>query len=544
MRLEQITIEEFKNLRGLHVDFDQTSPYTVLVGENGAGKSNLIEALTVIFRNLDLDVEASFTYELDYRCRGKGIRIQAKRGSYPRISASETDKGDYHEISRKQFLEDDENGRPRFRPAFVFGYYSGPSDRLAVLYEKHRERYYREIIKPRSKRQSGITSSNALRRLFYAQTLHGQFALLAFFMDSSASSDEDRAFLREHLQIESLDSVLIALKRPPWASKDKRGGDARFWNAEGEVRDFLSHVYEASLLPLRELRRIPVDLKKDPLVECLYLFLPDPASLSKVYNAYGGSQYAFFTALESTYISKVLSEVRTRVRMTASAGGEEITYRDLSEGEQQLLLVLGLLKFTAEDEALFLLDEPDTHLNPAWSTQYLDFLNRFISQRESCHIVMSSHDPLVFSRLKKSEVRIFRRNQAGRVIVEEPEQDPRGMGVQAILASDLFRLRSGGLDLQTQEDLDLQRRLAMKVGELTVLEEQQLREVSERLHNLGFWKADRDPIYELFLKKWAEREKPEWTASVELTPEQLKERETLAAEIADELSKEQGASVP
>jgi hypothetical protein len=129
------------------------------------------------------------------------------------------------------------------------------------------------------------------------------------------------------------------------------------------------------------------------------------------------------------------------------------------------------------------------------------------------------------------------------VVVEEPEQDPRGMGVQAILASDLFRLRSGGLDLQTQDDLDLQRRLAMKAGALTSAEEQQLREVSERLHNLGFWKADRDPIYELFLKKWAEREKPEWTASVELTPEQLKERESLAAEIADDLSKEQGNSV-
>jgi hypothetical protein len=342
------------------------------------------------------------------------------------------------------------------------------------------------------------------------------------------------------LQIEGLDSVLIALKRPPWASKGKEGGDPRFWNAEGEVRDFLGRVYEAALLPTRMSRRIPVDLKKDPLVECLYLFLADPSSLSKVYEAYGGNQYAFFTALESTYISKVLSEVRTRVRMTASAGGEEITYRDLSEGEQQLLLVLGLLKFTAEDEALFLLDEPDTHLNPAWSTQYLDFLNRFIDQRESCHIIMSSHDPLVFSSLKRSEVRIFRRNQAGRVVVEEPEQDPRGMGVQAILASDLFRLRTGGLDLQTQNDLDLQRRLAMKAGNLTPAEEQQLRDVSDRLHDLGFWKADRDPIYELFLRKWAEREKPEWTATVELTPDQLRERESLAAEIAAELANEQG----
>jgi ABC-type cobalamin/Fe3+-siderophores transport system ATPase subunit len=86
----------------------------------------------------------------------------------------------------------------------------------------------------------------------------------------------------------------------------------------------------------------------------------------------------------------------TRVRMTEAVGGGAVTYRDLSEGEQQLLLVLGLLKFTAEDEALFLLDEPDTHLNPAWSTQYLEFLDRFIQLKkrgETCHIIMTSHDP-------------------------------------------------------------------------------------------------------------------------------------------------------
>ena len=61
MRLDAVRIGTFKNLQDLSVDFDEGSPYTVLVGENGAGKSNLIEALALIFRNLDLDVEAPFT---------------------------------------------------------------------------------------------------------------------------------------------------------------------------------------------------------------------------------------------------------------------------------------------------------------------------------------------------------------------------------------------------------------------------------------------------------------------------------------------------
>lgn len=533
MRLDEVWIGEFKNLRDLHVNFDESSPYTVLVGENGAGKSNLIEALTAIFRHLDLDVEAPFAYQLKYECRRHHIEVRAEGGLTPVFWVKHAGEADYAEFPKRRFMEVDDDARPIYRPAFVFGYYSGPSDRLATLYEKHRERYYSWIIKPRSERKARSVNSNALRRLFYAQTLHGQFALLAFFMEPATGEDDDRAFLREHLQIDRLDSVLFALKRPPWR---RRGGNPLFWNAEGEVREFLEKLYDAATLPIRMDRRIPVDLTKNPSVESLYLFLSGPEALEDVFKTYQ-NQYAFFTALESTYISKLLSEVRTRVRMTPAAGGGEVTYRDLSEGEQQLLLVLGLLKFTAEDEALFLLDEPDTHLNPAWSTQYLDFLNRFIRGRESCHILMSTHDPLVFSRLTKEQVRILRRDANGVVHAETPVQDPRGLGVQAILTSDLFRLRST-LDPETQHDLDIQRRLSMKEGNLTPGEEAELRRVNARLHNQGFWTSHRDPLYSLFLKKWTEREKPEWIETVNLTSEQLKEREALAADILDEIAAE------
>ena len=66
MRLDEVTIGNFKNLRNLCVNFDESSPYTVLVGANGAGKSNLIEALGLIFKHLDLDLKAPFDYNLKY----------------------------------------------------------------------------------------------------------------------------------------------------------------------------------------------------------------------------------------------------------------------------------------------------------------------------------------------------------------------------------------------------------------------------------------------------------------------------------------------
>ena len=528
MRIDELWVEAFKNLRDIRVHFDRESPYTVLVGENGSGKSNLLEALALIFRSLDLDEEAPFSYELKYRCRDHDVAVVAMENRHPRFRAKPTDGSAYETLSRRKFMNVDTDGRPVYRPTFVFGYYSGPGDRLASIFQKHRERYYGAIIKAPSARTIGGGDVSALRRVFYAQTLHGQFALIAFFMEPEDAED-DREFLREYLQIDGLDSVLFALNKPGWS---RGGGDPRFWGAMGEVQEFLDRLYDEAMPPLRMDRRVSADLASNRAIENLYLFLPGGEGLSRVYGQYG-NQYAFFTALESMHLSRLLAEVRTRVRMAPKAGGGEMTYRDLSEGEQQLLLVLGLLKFTATEETLFLLDEPDTHLNPAWSTQYLDFLHRFIRQRETCHIVMSSHDPLVFAGLTREQVRVLRRGEEGQAMVEVPEQDPRGMGVAAILTSDLFRLRTT-LDAKTQERLDRQR-ILMQKDDRNDEEEAELEGLHKELDRLGFSRTIRDPLYRLFLEAWTREEDPVWRRHVQLTPEQQRDRMRLAGQIVERL---------
>ena len=54
LKIREIKIREFKNLREFEARFDTKSLATVLLGQNGTGKSNLLEAMVVIFRDLDL----------------------------------------------------------------------------------------------------------------------------------------------------------------------------------------------------------------------------------------------------------------------------------------------------------------------------------------------------------------------------------------------------------------------------------------------------------------------------------------------------------
>jgi ABC-type branched-subunit amino acid transport system ATPase component len=48
-----------------------------LIGRNGSGKSNLIEAIVEIFRELELGNVPGFAYQLQYVCREHIIRLDA-----------------------------------------------------------------------------------------------------------------------------------------------------------------------------------------------------------------------------------------------------------------------------------------------------------------------------------------------------------------------------------------------------------------------------------------------------------------------------------
>ncbi|MBF4259479.1 AAA family ATPase, partial [Vibrio anguillarum] len=68
MKIDYLHIRSgFKNVEDLEIDFDNRQLLTVLIGRNGSGKSNVIEALVRIFRELDLgDEPAPFSYKLRY----------------------------------------------------------------------------------------------------------------------------------------------------------------------------------------------------------------------------------------------------------------------------------------------------------------------------------------------------------------------------------------------------------------------------------------------------------------------------------------------
>lgn len=517
MKLDKLWIKEFKNLKNISVDFDDKNLVTVIIGWNGAGKSNLLEALVIIFRDLDLGLPPSITYTLEYQCRDVVVKIDADlaraKKDQVKILINESP------ISFKQFSS---SSNRQYLPSNIFGYYSGPSNRLEQHFESHQKRFYEALLKG--------DETQPLRPLFYARLIHSRFVLLAFFVNQDA---EIKKFLKDYLFIEGLESILFEMKEPSWKSK---AGDPRFWYARGAVQSFLDRLYEIAIAPLRVKRRVPTGLKKHATKEFLYLFVKDIDALENLATGYD-SQRDFFKALESTYISELIGEVRIRVKVRKIDGS--LIFREMSEGEQQLLTVLGLLRFTKEEESLFLLDEPDTHLNPAWSAQYLNLLQEVVGEQPSSHIIMATHDPLVLAELEKEQVQIMHRDEETmKVECNNPEESPIGLGYSGILMSDMFKFRSE-LDSKTLEDLDSQRKLAAKETPLDDEEQNLLTEVTERLEKKGFTTTFRDPYFAAFAKALAESEEYEPLQKQVLSKAEKEKEKSLAKKLLEELKSEE-----
>jgi ABC-type multidrug transport system ATPase subunit len=465
--------------------------------------------LVSIFRNLDLGEAPPFSYELEFQLGEEGwtkwydVKVDAdpSRGTLAKqyqvsVKDKHDRKEDFKSVPFSKVKRNKKTKQADYLPSFLFAYYSGPSDRLEKYFRKHRDEYYRELLYNKLELRADI------RSLFYAKPLHSQFVLMAFFLNPEL--EKERTFLQKELGIESLDSIHFVLRRPAW-EKDK---EDRFWGADGVVRDFIELLYPHALAPVKVTRNEDTSLTgKNKKNDFIHIFLPSVEALHELAKQLTPS--IFFKMLESTVLSEIISEVHIRVKVAYASN--PITFGELSEGEQQLLTVLGLLKFTGGKDSLFLLDEPDTHLNPSWAVKYLKFLREFVPNHETSHLLMVTHHPLAIAELKKEQVQVMRRDSDQQVTAKMPDENPRGMGINLILRSDMFGLKTT-LDDDTNQKLSARNALAAKEtlskdkvvreqGFQPENEEQYLARLNSELEKLGFNLATDDPDYLEFLRK-------------------------------------------
>lgn len=497
MRIDKVYIKKFKNLINFYIDIDETQWENIFLGQNATGKSNFFEALVLIFKDLDLRNEPAFDFSITYVCKGKKINISSNALKYDfEIWDKKIDDQWFNKqvLSKTQFDRKKED----FLPNHVFIYYSGTSERLQNVYIEHQRNYYLDIIKAESKDKRIDT----LRRIFLVQNIHSKFAILSFFI-FGGEREKVLKFLKDELGIVDIHSMLLLLKKPIW-SKSSSDKDM-FWSSTGLVRSFLEQLWTYSVAPIYNKETTQVGYKKSEVQDRLYLYVEDKDKLAQLAKKYYKNGIQFFNALESTHISDLIEDIKIRVEKNTSF--DKIPFSEMSEGEQQLLTVLGMLRFLKDKESLILLDEPDTHLNPLWKWRYLEYISQYVGRDKTTQILINTHDPLVIGGLLKEQIRVFHNDGKGNVTAIKPDIDPIGLGVAGILTSELFGLPTT-LDKPTQDLLDERNNLIHKqsYGKLTEKDKARLRELFVEINSLGFTYTFKDPLYSKFLANIANLE--------------------------------------
>lgn len=118
--------------------------------------------------------------------------------------------------------------------------------------------------------------------------------------------------------------------------------------------------------------------------------------------------------------------------VTKSGVHDPILLKSLSDGEHQLLHSLGLCLLFKNTNSLFLLDEPETHFNPDWRSNFISILKKcFKDSNGNREMLITTHAPFLISDSKPDHVLIFEKNN-NEVKVSPPEYNTLGASINKI----------------------------------------------------------------------------------------------------------------
>ena len=238
------------------------------------------------------------------------------------------------------------------------------------------------------------------------------------------------------------------------------------------------------------------------------------------------------------FFEKLYSLFDARFEVTVTQGGSDVKCGEMSEGQRQLIKILGMLGVCKTEDCLVLMDEPDAYMNPRWKYAIKKTMDRSLREAINTQAIIATHDPLVINGVPKEFIRIFTPNPFliksngyyfTKVIV--PAESTKGLGIDGLLQSEYYGLTSV-LDSDTKEKMDKKHDLLVKKKEGTITEEEnkKLLELADALENMTFARnIPTDSYYDEYVaamhKIYKER------SEVTLTAEDIAERNAKAEEI-------------
>ncbi|ALQ45357.1 putative ATP-binding protein involved in virulence [Raoultella ornithinolytica] len=510
MRLTYIKIYEADAcgslLNGLTISLDReaiedNSSFSTLclVGPNGSGKSQFLQTIAEIFQdawhthapeqeraepNKGLAFEIIYDLELGEQQRQK-VKL-SRLPSQKSRAAVRMDKecdGNWSEVSPNTPLYG------QLLPPIVVGYTSGDNETLSLPFFKSRAGYAKAVssaaLDPELRTKD--VPNNRLLLIDYGTNLEVLIANLMLGTEELADKMLEHAALaglaswrciiqlqpstlsrtkpingRRGVKLtEELEKILINLRNCStcqhhdeitdtytldfFVDAQTRSAFKEYWDDAAELyRSFHKLAMLNDLAIRRKVRnRLARQIKRGHFATRL----PEPQDEDKVFR---------------------FEEVRFHAKKTGDA---PVDYVALSDGEHQQAQIFGVFSMITETNALFLLDEPESHFNPQWRLKFITRLKSIPTPEHTLReLILTSHAPFVPSDLRREQVVIFKRVN-GNIEARNPPNETFGASFDRIL-KDCFSVEPPISQVARDE-----------IGRL--MNEGEVSEIEEALPNIG-----------------------------------------------------------
>lgn len=339
MKITKLHIYNYKNL---NVELVNTSSIIALIGNNGSGKSNILEAISTIFFHLfqKKEKDIPFNFLIEYKFGGNQTVSIEKKNSTIHFKVDETPRADI-----QQFL-----------PKQIVALYSGEENRL---WEKSYKPLYMTYVNSINKSEtSGLGEYNIVPKMLYINKFYWHISLLCLLL-SDAPDTKD--FCEQTLGINKINSIKFDFNNANYANY-----------TNSSVKAFINLIDKKSEYSIAELKKI--------ISEC-------PFSLDEIYKYL----YLAFTPDRKKMLENI----------TIKYNNDNLDIEDFSEGEKKMLLIKAALEFAGLEDSLFLLDEPDAHIHLSNKIQIKNVFKEYLETRQ---VILTTHSPTLTDTLDEDSL--------------------------------------------------------------------------------------------------------------------------------------------
>lgn len=521
MRLIRIKVKDKKGFRGLPYNFEykfrddlKNEAFTpfICAGLNGSGKSNLLELLANIFFHLENKIATYrpdlFEYHSLLSPRGYQDKYAIPDAfeleflgaffiQFKKSDDSQTDNPHVQVIKQPEkttqfFIKNSADIDPEeplstemirmIFPDHIVGYSSGENEILSLPFLKRRfidfDEYWDSIHK-----ELPFLGQLSGRMAFLDQEYNQAILLCNYIFNDGEALD----IIKEEIGITHIESFRIILQDIAYPlinidiienEEDHRGKIALQQSLLSNIVAIQDQLKQCATASYSEENSFYYDFYVDDTVRkhfkkqfgsALELFRVFQLLFTlNLYSVTNKQKLALYQS-KSLYANETIPALPSDQRVFRFKNfwirkknlPHKILSKSLSDGENQLLHVLGMCLLYKDTDILFLLDEPETHFNPHWKSKLISLINRVINflpkteegqmeasqskeQIKQCEMLLTTHSPFPISDSRPDKVLLVQKDDEGKINIHNPNYNTLGASVNKITLTTFKQKRTIG----------------------------------------------------------------------------------------------------